>query len=135
MVPRTSAGGSSLWPTPSAKDGEMGAGAIIDKGKLVAVDTVENLSKGLHIKPQLEITVKGQGGKVPDSVFEIEGVADASAEDDTMNVICDSSARPKVLNAIESEGLEITDFKTIETSLEDVFVKMVTEEEEEGGDE
>jgi ABC-2 type transport system ATP-binding protein len=109
--------------------------AIIDKGKLVAVDTVENLSKGLHIKPRLEITVKGLGGKVPDSVFEIEGVADASAKDDTMYVICDSSARPKVLNALENEGFEIADFKTIETSLEDVFVKMVSEEEEKGSDE
>ncbi len=109
--------------------------AIIDKGKLVAVDTVANLSKGLHIKPRLEITVKGLGGKVPDSVFEIEGVADAEAKDDTMFVICDSSARPKVLNALENEGLEIADFKTIETSLEDVFVKMVSEDEEKGGDE
>jgi ABC-2 type transport system ATP-binding protein len=109
--------------------------AIIDKGKLVAVDTVENLSKGLHIKPRLEITVKGLGGKVPDSVYKIEGVADATAKDDTMYVICDSSARPKVLNAIESEGFEIADFKTIETSLEDVFVKVVSEEEKEGGDE
>jgi ABC-2 type transport system ATP-binding protein len=109
--------------------------AIIDRGKLVAVDTVENLSKGLHIKPQLEITIKGLGGKVPDSVFEIEGVADASAKDDTMYVVCDSSARPKVLKALESEGLEIADFKTIETSLEDVFVKMVSEEDKQGGGE
>lgn len=109
--------------------------AIIDKGKLVAVDTVENLSKRLLIKPRLEITVKGLDGKVPGSVFEVKGVEDAEAKGDVMYVTCDSSARPKVLNALENEGYEIADFKTIETSLEDVFVKLVTGREEEGGDE
>jgi ABC-2 type transport system ATP-binding protein len=109
--------------------------AIIDKGKLVAVDTVENLSDTLHIKPRLEITVKGLDGKIPESVFEVEGVEDVKADGDTMQVTCDSTARPKVLNALEAEGYEIADFKTEETSLEDVFVKLVADEDESGGEE
>ncbi|UCF08447.1 MAG: ABC transporter ATP-binding protein, partial [Thermoplasmata archaeon] len=109
--------------------------AIIDKGKLVAVDTVENLSDTLHIKPQLEITIRGLEGKVPESVFKVKGVEDAKAMGDTMHVTCDSTARPKVLNALENEGYEIADFKTKETSLEDVFVRLVTEEEKAEGDE
>ena len=109
--------------------------AIIDKGKLVALDTMENLSKGLHIKPRLEIIIKGLSGNVPDSVLRVAGVESAEAKGDTMYVICDSSARPKVLNVLEGEGYEIADFKTQETSLEDVFVKLVSGKEEEGGDE
>jgi ABC-2 type transport system ATP-binding protein len=50
-------------------------------------------------------------------------------------VTCDSTARPKVLNALEAEGYEIADFKTEETSLEDVFVKLVADEDESGGEE
>lgn len=109
--------------------------AIIDKGKLVAVDTVENLSDTLRIKPQLEITIEDFEGKIPKSVFEVKGVEDVKVKGDIIYVICDSTARPKVLNALEDEGYEIADFKTVETSLEDVFVRLVTEEDETGGDE
>jgi ABC-2 type transport system ATP-binding protein len=109
--------------------------AIIDKGKLVAVDTVENLSKRLEIKPLLEIVVKGLQGKVPDSVFEVKGVKDAEVKGDTLFVTCDSSARPKVLNALEDSGFEISDFKTVETSLEDVFVTLLSNGKDKGGDE
>jgi hypothetical protein len=62
-------------------------------------------------------------------------VEDAKAKDDILYVTCDSSARPKVLHALENDGFEITDFKTVEISLEDVFVRLLSGEDEKGGDE
>jgi ABC-2 type transport system ATP-binding protein len=109
--------------------------AIIDRGKLVALDSVENLSSKLQIKPLLVITVEDMDGAVPEQIFKVNGVEDARAEGDTLFVICESSARPKVLNALEDKGYNIMDFRTQETSLEDVFVKLVSEEETTGEDE
>jgi len=103
--------------------------AIIDEGKLLAVDTVPNLSKRLHIMPQLEITVPGLGGRVPEAVFNVPGVETAEAEGDKLLVTCDTDARMDVMTALKEAGVEIRDFRTIEPSLEDAFVKMVS-----GGD-
>jgi ABC-2 type transport system ATP-binding protein len=100
--------------------------AIIDRGKLLAVDTVPNLNKKLHIKPQLEIIVPGLGGSVPESVHDIPGVEAADAEGDKLLVTCDTDARMKVITALKEAGMEIRDFMTIEPSLEDAFVKIIS---------
>ena len=100
--------------------------AIIDKGKLLAVDTVPNLSKGLHIKPQLVITVPSLGGRVPEAVHDIPGVEAADAEGDKLVVTCEADARMGVITALKEAGIEIRDFRTIEPSLEDAFVKMIS---------
>ncbi|UCF50086.1 MAG: ABC transporter ATP-binding protein, partial [Thermoplasmatales archaeon] len=103
--------------------------AIINKGKLIAEDTVENLNKYLKIKPRLEILVPGLSGKVPEEIKGIEGVEKVEAEDDILYVICESSSRIKVINVIEKIGLKIENIKTIEPSLEEAFVKLISTEE------
>jgi len=103
--------------------------AIIDEGKLLAVDTVPNLSKKLHIMPQLEITVPGLGGRIPEAVLNVPGVETAEAEGDKLLVTCDTDARMDVLTALKEAGVEIRDFRTIDPSLEDTFVKMISGED------
>lgn len=100
--------------------------AIIDEGKLLAVDTVPNLSKRLHIMPQLEITVPGLGGTIPEAVFNVPGVETAEAEGDKLLVTCGGDARMDVIIALKEAGVEIRDFRTIEPALEDAFVKMIS---------
>ncbi|MFQ5910854.1 MAG: ATP-binding cassette domain-containing protein [Thermoplasmata archaeon] len=104
--------------------------AIIDKGRLVAEDTVANLSSRLHIMPRLEIIIPGLGGKVPDPVLDIAGVETAEAEGDKLIVVCETEARLQVITALKEVGMDIRDFKTIEPALEDAFVKLISE----GGD-
>lgn len=100
--------------------------AIIDNGKLLVVDTVPNLSKRLHIMPQLEITVPGLGGRIPEAVLNVPGVETADAEGDKLLVTCDTDARMDVITALKEAGIEIRDFRTIEPSLEEAFVKMIS---------
>lgn len=100
--------------------------AIIDKGKLLAVDTVPNLSERLHIMPQLEITVPGLGGKIPEAVYNVPGVETVDAEGDKLLVTCDTDVRMDVMTALKEAGVEIRDFRTIEPALEDAFVKMIS---------
>jgi ABC-type multidrug transport system ATPase subunit len=104
--------------------------AIIDKGELIAQNTIENLSKLLHIKPRLEIIIPGLNDQVPQGIVDIPGVEDVYAKGEVLYVTSDATARAKVLALIEDKGLTISNFKTVEPSLEEAFVKLVTQDEE-----
>jgi len=101
--------------------------AIIDKGKLIAEDTVPNLNKYLNIKPRLEITIKGLDGKIPKVISGLKGVESVNAKGDILYVTCESPIRVKVISSLEDAGFIIENIKTIEPSLEDAFVKLIDE--------
>lgn len=103
--------------------------AIINKGRLVAEDTVTDLSKHLRIKPRLEVRIAGLNGEVPDFVLSVEGVEGASAEGDKLSVTCDVAVRLHVITALKEGGISIQGFKTIEPSLEEAFVKLISKDE------
>lgn len=99
--------------------------AIIDKGKLVAEDTVPNLNKLLKIKPRLEIYISNLNGKIPDVISKIEGIDSVDAKEDVLFVTCDYSVRIKVVTALEKAGFQIKDIKTVDPSLEEAFMKLL----------
>jgi len=103
--------------------------AIIDKGKLIAEDTVSNLNKYLRIKPRLEISITGLKGKVPKVIRDLKGVEAVDAKDDKLFITCESSVRSRVITTLEEAGLKIDNIKTIEPSLEEAFVKLISKDE------
>ena len=102
--------------------------AIIDKGKLIAEDTVANLNKYLKIKPRLEISIPGLNGKIPEAIKGLKGVEKVEAKNDILYVICESSIRSKVITTLEEAGLKIDNIKTIEPTLEEAFIKLISTE-------
>lgn len=102
--------------------------AIIDRGRLVAEDTVERLNLNLNIKPRLELTIRRLDGRVPEAVRKIEGVEDAGARGDILSVTCEGPVRAHVIAAVEAAGLDVLDIKTVEPSLEEAFMKLVSGE-------
>jgi len=102
--------------------------AIINKGKLIAEDTVSNISKVLNIKPRLSIHVKDLDGKVPEVIKKLKGVEFVEAKKDILFVTCESAIRSKVITTLEKEGFNIIDIRTIQPSLEEAFVKLVEED-------
>jgi len=103
--------------------------AIINKGKLIAEDTVVNLNKYLKIKPRLSIFIKELNGKVPENLIKLDGVESVKAKKDILFVTCESKIRSKVISSLEKDGYEIVDIKTIEPSLEEAFIKLISKEE------
>jgi ABC-2 type transport system ATP-binding protein len=99
--------------------------AIINKGKLIAEDTVDNLNKYLRIKPRLEISIPGLNGKIPEIIKTIEGVESSEVKDDTLYITCDSTIKSQIITALQNAGLKINNIKTKEPSLEDAFVKLI----------
>lgn len=103
--------------------------AILDHGKLVAQDAPDKLSEKLHLKPQLEITIPGLKGKVPKELTEVSGVYDVQVNDDNLLVTSEPEARIEVLKYLDNKGMKIKNFETIETPLEDVFMKITNKGE------
>jgi ABC-type multidrug transport system ATPase subunit len=98
---------------------------IIDKGKIIAQDTVDNLNKYLEIKPRLEVTIPGLNGKIPEKIKKIEGIISIEAENDKIMITCEPSNRINIISEIKNKGFDVKDIKTIEPSLEEAFMKLI----------
>ena len=103
---------------------------IINKGKIIAKDTVENLNKHLKIRPRLEITIPGLNGKIPEIIKKIDGIESIDIKKDVLFITCDSVARINIISEIKDKGFEVKDIKTIEPSLEEAFMKLIFKDDE-----
>ena len=94
--------------------------AIMDEGRLVAVDAIDELREATDKEFTLVLSVD----EVPDShdLLDLDGVTGVEAEGSTLRVECsDASAKAKVISCIEATGANVTDVDIEETDLEDVF--------------
>ena len=96
---------------------------IINKGVLVAKDTVEALSKKLNLKPKLSIELEKISDEITKSINNIKGIDKVEVKEKTINVICDSETKAKVILAIAKAGGNILNLQTQEPSLEEVFIR------------
>jgi ABC-2 type transport system ATP-binding protein len=96
---------------------------IINKGILVAQDTVDGLSKKLNLKPQITVTVDTLSQKIENAVKELQGVESVTARKNTLEIICDGAMKAKVILAITNAGGNIQNLQTKEPSLEEVFMR------------
>jgi ABC-type multidrug transport system ATPase subunit len=103
---------------------------IINKGKIIAKDTVENLNKYLKIKPRLEFTIPELNGKIPDKIRKIEGIISIDTKDEKILITCEPSSRINIISEIKNLGLDVKDVKTFEPSLEEAFMKLISKDEE-----
>ncbi len=103
--------------------------AIMNKGKIIAIDTVENLSKKLEIQPKLRVELQRPSNRIVNLVKEIKSVKDVKVDGNILEISCPPSAKLAIINAIEEAGVKIIDFKTVEPTLEEIFIKMVKEDE------
>lgn len=111
---------------------------IIDKGKIVASDTPENLSRRIGDSSKLFLRVAGPEKQVVKLLDNISGVKQAinqgSREPDTVDVIVeadkDIDIRKPVFNRLSEAGYPLLMMKPIDLTLEDIFLHVTTEEGE-----
>ena len=106
--------------------------AILNKGKLVVEDTVDRVSKGVHLKPQLELTIKGDLKKASKILKKADYTHDIAQN--RLIISIDSNQKAKVLNLLEDTGIVIQDFITKEPSLEKAFMQYIGKEADVGGE-
>ena len=104
--------------------------AIINRGQLVTVDTIDGLRDATESGETLYVYVSDLSESVVEQVAGLEGVGSASIHEDRLRVTIDGAPKFDVLDAIDTEVTPVQDFSVVESSLEDLFVSYTTEEQE-----
>ncbi|MDS0475194.1 ABC transporter ATP-binding protein [Natrinema sp. 1APR25-10V2] len=103
--------------------------AIIDRGRLVAVDTIDGLRDATETGEMLYVYVSELDEGVLERVQRLEGVSSASIDDGRLRVSVDGVSKFAALDAID-EVAPVQDFSVVESSLEDLFVRYTNEGQE-----
>lgn len=100
--------------------------AIMDKGKVIAYGTHDELIKLVGEETRIDITINAEGGKVLEAWRAVEGVARIDALDGTLTALVDDSNRvlPRLFDAASKVGVRITSVDIQEPNLETVFLHL-----------
>lgn len=111
---------------------------IINKGQIAAVDTPENLSKGFKSASKLSVTIAGPKNSTMSAVKDLYGVKyiepNIETEKELINYIIESDKeidiRKSLFFAMAKIGHPIVELKSMDMTLEDIFLSIVTQEKE-----
>ena len=109
---------------------------IINRGRIAAVDTPENLTTQLKGSERVQMEVRGEKDALCEAIEQVEGVTkveiDAIENSDHLKAIVESEPgtdlRGKLAAAAIGKGLELFELKAVSLSLEDIFLQLTTEE-------
>ncbi|MEI6092139.1 MAG: ATP-binding cassette domain-containing protein [bacterium] len=106
---------------------------IINKGKIVAVDHQNNLSKYLSGNNSYEMTLSKLNKKIIGFIKDFDGVLDVQIIPNKKNAISidtkpNKDVRSQIVKMMVDNDYEILEFKNKDVTLEDVFLKLTTEE-------
>jgi len=112
---------------------------IINKGKIVAVDTPKNLEEKSKNQNQLTITVEDKDGKLEEVTKQIKGVIKVELlkdnEDGTKLYVITSEQkadiRKEIFEKYAKNNITIFELKNNEATLEDAFMKLIENKQEE----
>ncbi|MEZ0537001.1 ABC transporter ATP-binding protein [Caldicellulosiruptoraceae bacterium PP1] len=111
---------------------------IINKGKIVASDTPDNLAKRLIHGSKLQVRILGQRQKVTSLLEKIPGVKFVEfagiKEENTLDFLIeaenDTDIRASIFYAMSDANLPILMMRSVDLSLEEIFLQLTTEEKE-----
>jgi len=106
---------------------------IIHEGRIVAEDRIENLSSLIRGGKRIRVEVQGPADQVAKRLQQIKGVRQVTFEEPHHIVECppEQDPRPKIMEAVVKGGWVLLSMELVEMSLEDIFLELTTEEEEE----
>ncbi|MFH0768629.1 MAG: ATP-binding cassette domain-containing protein [Chloroflexota bacterium] len=104
---------------------------IIHEGKIVAEDRIENLSAMISGARRIRLEVKGPSAKVAERLRQIKGISRVSYDESCYIIECPpgQDLRGNITETIVQGGWTLLSLEYIEMSLEDIFLKLTTEEE------
>lgn len=106
---------------------------IIDRGTVVAAETIEGLTQRIKGSDRLIVKIKGDGAKAESEIGRINGVSSIKKDKEgSLSVLSIDSAkdiREDVFKIIVANNLIMFEMKKQEMSLEDIFLKLTMKEE------
>ncbi|MBE7029977.1 MAG: ATP-binding cassette domain-containing protein [Ruminococcaceae bacterium] len=105
---------------------------IINKGKIMAIDTPENLSRALSGDNKFMIRVEGKHYDIEQTLKSIDGIEsmqelaqkEEGAYDFMIESAPDTDIRKEVTKALAMADLSVLMIKSMDLSLEDVFIQL-----------
>lgn len=93
---------------------------IMNNGNLVATDSIEGLRERAGVTTKFEVTVDSVPSEL--DLEHLDGVESATIDGTTIEIGCtESSAKAQIINEVEAAGVTVTEIKSTEASLEDLF--------------
>jgi ABC-2 type transport system ATP-binding protein len=109
---------------------------IINRGRIAAVDTPENLTTQLKGSERVQLEVRGEEEALREAIELVDGVTKIDIQvvesSDHLKALVESEPgtdlRGKLAAAVIGKGLELLELKAVSLSLEDIFLQLTTEE-------
>ncbi|MBW2090873.1 MAG: ATP-binding cassette domain-containing protein [Deltaproteobacteria bacterium] len=107
---------------------------IMDRGKIMAVDSAENLSQRLKGTQRIEIEIKGPAETIVSRLREVKGVfnvtVEGSGDQRLFAVECSpgQDIRDELASAVVQSGFSLLGLKSYEMSVEDIFLQLTDRE-------
>jgi gliding motility-associated transport system ATP-binding protein len=109
---------------------------IINRGRIAAVDTPDNLTTQLKGSERVQMEVRGEEETLREAIEHVDGITkidvQAIENSDHLKVLVESEPgtdlRGKLAAATIAKGLELLELRAVSLSLEDIFLQLTTEE-------
>jgi ABC-2 type transport system ATP-binding protein len=105
---------------------------IIHEGKIIAEDKIENLSSMVAGSRRIRLEVTGPSKDIVKELQKIKGLTRIHYDGThyTVEFPSDQDLRPNITGAITKNNWTLLSVESVAMSLEDVFLKLTTEEED-----
>ncbi len=100
---------------------------IINKGKIVAEDTTENLQARLIGAERVVVRVRGEADELADTIKSVKGVRGVETKDDgavEFEFASGKDLRPEVAKEIIKSGYDLLELRPLGMSLEEIFLEL-----------
>jgi ABC-2 type transport system ATP-binding protein len=100
---------------------------IINKGKIVAEDTTENLQARLLGAERVVVRVRGEGDELAESIKSIKGVRKVETLEDggvEFEFASGKDLRPEVAKQVIKDGYDLLELRPLGMSLEEIFLEL-----------
>ena len=104
---------------------------IINKGKIVAEDTTENLQARLIGAERVIIRVRGEAYELAKTVKQVKGVQGVETKEDgsvEFEFASGKDLRPEVAKQVVNSGYELIELRPLGMSLEEIFLELTGSE-------
>lgn len=104
---------------------------IINKGKIVAEDTPDNLQSRLMGSQRVVLRVRGDSDGLDATIKKVKGtrgIEIKDAETVEFEISTDQDVRPQVAKAVITAGYELVEMRPVGMSLEEIFLELTQNE-------
>jgi ABC-2 type transport system ATP-binding protein len=106
---------------------------IINKGEIIATDSPKNLTSQLQKTAKIILEVSGPPESLAADIGNLNGVQNVLVENNgTSKFVIDTDPsrdmRPEIARLAVEKGSNLLELKSVQLSLEDIFMQLVTEE-------